>query len=445
MIKSSIKIAVLLLLAVACKPKDPSSKPNAGDIDPSKFVAVGGSVTAGFLDDGLSYEGQQNSLAAILANQLSLVGATGFSQPFLPESSVGINLDGNAPFKLGYKTDCENVTSLSPIRKAISGDQSILTTNIFVSSFRNMGVPHLKSIDLNTNGYGNSLNGPGNFNPFFARMTSNQSTSSVMQDILAIQPTFFSFFMGMDEVLLYAKKGGAMGGLTPVNGPAGVGFDGSIAAALNELTANGAKGVVGTIPDVTEMPYFTTIPYDGLDLDAESAETLNEVYNPIGIFFNVGKNPFVIEDPSAGLFGVRLMEEGELILLSVPLDSVKCYKMGSVFPFRNEFVLTNAEINSIRNTVDSYNDILVSKAQSIGLAVADVHGFYKKFKSGIVYNGVSMNSKFVSGGAYSLDGIHLNPKANALLANEFIKAINTQYNATIPFADASKYRGVIFP
>lgn len=445
MVKSTFKIAVLSLLAVACKPKDPSSTPEAGDIDPTRYVAVGGSVTAGFLDDALSYEGQQNSLAAILAAQLSLVGGVGFNQPLFSETSVGVNLDGNAAFKLGYKTDCKNVTALSPVRKAMIGDQNALNNNVFSTSFRNMGVPYLKSTELMLNGYGNPLNGQGNFNPFFARMTSNQSSASVMQDIQSNQPTFFSFFVGMDEVLSYAKKGCAVGSLTPVNGAAGVGFDGSIEAAINDLTSNGAKGVVGTIPDVTEMPYFTTIPYNGLELDEASAETLNQVYNPIGIYFTVGKNPFVIEDPSAGDFGVRLMEEGELILLSVPLDSVKCYKMGSVFPFRNEFVLTNSEINTLRTTINSYNDVLISKAQNKGLAIADSYGFYKKFKKGIEYNGVTMNAKFVSGGAYSLDGIHLNPKATALLANEFIKAINTRYNASIPYANASKYRGVVFP
>jgi hypothetical protein len=214
---------------------------------------------------------------------------------------------------------------------------------------------------------------------------------------------------------------------------------------LATLTSGGAKGVVGTIPDVTKMPYFATIPYDGLDLDAESAATLNEIYNPIGINFNVGKNPFVIQDPTAGAFGVRLMEPGELILLSVPLDSVKCYKMGSVFPFRDEFILTNTEISEIRNRVDQYNAVLVDAAAQRGLALADVDLFYEKLSTGLVYNGITMSAKFVSGGAYSLDGINLNPRGNALLANEFIKAINNNYGAKIPFADASKYRGIIFP
>jgi hypothetical protein len=56
-----------------------------------------------------------------------------------------------------------------------------------------------------------------------------------------------------------------------------------------------------------------------------------------------------------------------------------------------------------------------------------------------------MSSKFVSGGAYSLDGIHLNAKGNALLANEFLKSINEKYKARIPLVDANAYNATFFP
>ena len=442
--KLTIALAVLTGMIVSCKPKEQDTGLNSGDADLSVFVSIGGSVTAGFLDDALSYEGQVNSLGYILSEQFSEVGGGTFGQPWLPGSSLGINLEGKTALKLGYKTDCEGVTSLSPVRLSDVADPSLLNIP-YGSTFHNYGVPHLKSTEISLVGYGDNISNPGNYNPFFYRMAADPVTSSVLGDAMTRNPTFFSVFVGMDEVLQYAKKGAAVGSLTPVNGADGVGFDGSIDNLLSTLTSNGAKGVVGTIPDVTEMPYFTTIPYNGLDLDEESATTLNEIYNPIGINFNVGKNPFVIEDPSAGVFGVRLMEEGELILLNVPLDSVKCYKMGSVFPFRNEFILTNQEIGEIRNRTTQYNAVLVSEAQSRGLAVADVESFYSKITDGFVYNGITMSARFVSGGAYSLDGIHLNPRGNALLANEFIKAVNETYNAKIPFADATKYRGIIFP
>jgi len=56
-----------------------------------------------------------------------------------------------------------------------------------------------------------------------------------------------------------------------------------------------------------------------------------------------------------------------------------------------------------------------------------------------------MDAEFVTGGFYSLDGRNLNPIGQALLANEFIKAINDKYNSKIPWADVTKYHGVIFP
>lgn len=434
-----------IVVLFSCKPKDIVNEPDAGEIDPTVYVSVGGSMSAGFMDDALSYDGQTNSVSSIFAEQLALVGSTGFTQPFVQESSVGINLNGLSKLILGYKTDCEGTSSLSPVRLAVEGDLSIFSTNVYSSPFRNMGIPGLKSTELNIAGYGNPANGPGNYNPFFARMASDQVNATVMSNISANNATFFSIFIGLDEVLEYAKSGATAGVLTPVNGGVGVGFSGSMEELVINLTANGAKGVLSTIPDVTEMPYFTTIPYDGLELDAESAESLNQIYNPIGINFTVGKNPFVIEDPDAGAFGVRLLEEGEQILLSVPLDSVKCFKMGSVFPFRNEFILTNEEKAEIQAAVSGYNNVIVQLSQTYSLAVADSYAFYKKITNGFVYNGISISAGFVSGGAYSLDGINLNPKLNALLANEFIRATNEKYQAKIPYADPLKYRGILFP
>lgn len=433
------------MLLISCKPKLNEADSNAGDLDVSKFISIGGSSAAGYSNDALSFDGQENSFNAIIAVQLEKVGASGYSQPFMSSGSVGINFDGLSSLLLGYKTDCKGITALSPVRKASQGDVNALTNNIFSSPFRNMGVPNLKSTELSLTGYGNPANGAGNYNPFFARMCSDQTSGSVLGDVSTQQATVFTLFLGIDEVLAYAKKGASTGNLTPVNGAAGIGFDGSYDQLLVSLTQNGAKGALATIPDVTELPYFTTIPYDGLNLDAESAESMNQIYNPIGLFFNVGVNPFVILDPDAGSFGVRKMEPGERILLSVPLDSVKCNKMGSVFPFRNEFILTATEISEIQSFTSQYNSIITTKAAEKGLAIADAKSFYSKLKTGIVYNGVAMDARFVSGGAFSLDGITLNPRGNALFANLFIEAMNKKYNAKIPYADATKYNGVIFP
>ena len=65
--------------------------------------------------------------------------------------------------------------------------------------------------------------------------------------------------------------------------------------------------------------------------------------------------------------------------------------------------------------------------------------------SGIVYNGITMNAKFVTGGTFSLDGKNLNPIGQAMIANAFIEVLNEKFNAVIPHADVTKYYGIKFP
>jgi len=211
------------------------------------------------------------------------------------------------------------------------------------------------------------------------------------------------------------------------------------------MTANGAKGVLATIPDVSEMPYFTTIPWNGLTLDAASNTTLNSIYNPLGYYFSVGSNPFMIVDSTANAFAVRQILSTELLTLSLPLDSVKCNQMGVLFPIRDEFVLDEGELQYLRGVIAEYNQIIRDLAAEYNLAVVNVNDFSKNLQTGFVYNGVTMSSKFVSGGAYSLDGIHFNAKGNALLANEFIKSINSKYKSRIPQVDANAFNSTLFP
>jgi hypothetical protein len=427
-------VIVVLTTFISCKPKYEEPPISKGEIDPTRFVMLGGGHVAGYMNDGLYFEGQQNSLANIIAQQFATVGGGGFNQPMVDQSSIGISSNLLAPMKLGYKTDCKGVTSLSPIRIAAQGDLSIFNQNIYSPSalFGNYGIPGLKLSDVFSNSFAAS-------NSFFGRIASSSNTR-VIDDAFASQPTFFSMFFGLEEVLTYAKSGG-----TNENMPPNILFAMDYEQILQTATANGAKGVLATIPDVSEMPYFTTIPWNGLTLDAANNTTLNAIYNPLGYYFQVGSNPFMIVDSTANAFAVRQILSTELLTLSLPLDSVKCNQMGVLFPIRDEFVLDAGELQYLRFKIAEYNQVIRDLASEYNLAVVDVFEFSKKLKSGFVYNGVTMSSKFVSGGAYSLDGIHLNEKGNALLANEFIKSINQKYKSRIPMVNVNAYNATFFP
>jgi hypothetical protein len=445
-ISKFLLLAFSAALLGACKPSLEIPKADKGSMDPSRFVALGNSITSGYADGALYYSGQQNSFVNLMAGQFRLVGGGDFKQPLVDASSIGVGATGNAPFKLGYSTDCMGVTSLAPVPVSTNGDMSIFSNSVAASGpFNNMGVPGAKVITALFSGYGDPALGIGNYNPFFYRMASNPVTSSMLSDALKINPTFFSLFLGNNDVLAYAMAGAASDFITPSAGPSGIGFDASYNSIVNSLTANGAKGVVGNIPDVVSLPYFTTIPYNGLALDSSKASLMNLIYNARGIYFQKGNNAFLIQDPSAQ-YGIRQIHSDEYILLDVPLDSVKCHGMGSYAQgIPSKYVLTTSEVATIESAISAFNSTIRSVAQSKGLAFADVNAFMKAAQKGIVYNGVTLSTSFVTGGAFSLDGIHLNPIGQALLANEFIKAINATYNSTIPQVDATKYRGVIFP
>lgn len=434
-------------LLSGCKPKLDAPEPTKGDLDVSRYVAIGNSITAGFADAALYYDGQMVSYPNLIAEQFKQIGGGEFRQPLVPQASAGIGSSGNAKSVLGYKTDCKGVTGLSPVPFAQTGDFSIFTTSIAGQGpFNNMGIPGAKATTAVYPGYGNPANGFGNYNPFFTRIlqSSEFATASMLSKAASQNPTFFSVFIGNNDVLAYALAGGAADAVTPSAGGPGIGFDASYDAIINTMTANGAKGVVGSIPDVTSIPFATTIPYNGLTLDATQAAQLNAAYAPLGLSFREGSNAFVIRD-SLSPGGIRQIRSDEYVLLTTPQDSLKCAGWGSSKPIRNKYILTQPEISKIQTAVAAYNAKIRSAAAAKGLAYVDVNAFMAKAKSGIVYNGINTSATFVSGGAFSLDGVHLTPRANALLANEFIKAINSQYGSTIPQVDATKYNGVSFP
>jgi hypothetical protein len=419
---------------LSCEPKVKSPLPSKGELDVSKVIFIGDGQMGGYMDDGLKYQGQQNSLANILAGQFELIGSNPANIPWINSASIGISTAGLAPLHLGYKTDCQGTVSLSPIRDASTGDLSSISQSCYDANnpFTVFGIPGLRINQL-TNA---SLAGT---NPFYNHMCASPNTH-LLNELLAQNATFFQLYIGLEDVLDYAKSGGTHETL-----PSDLQFQQNYEQIVQNLTANGAKGALATIPDVSQMPYFTTIPWNGLTLDNSNVGTLNSIYNPLGFYFQLGANPFMIVDSTANMFAVRQIQSTELLLLSLPLDSVKCNQMGVLFPIRDEFVLDDGELTTLRGRIQSYNQFIRQMAQTYNLALVNTDQFVSNLADGFTYNGVSMSSKFVSGGAYSLDGIYLNPRGNAHFANAFIQAINQKYHSTIPKVDANKFDGVRFP
>ena len=109
------------------------------------------------------------------------------------------------------------------------------------------------------------------------------------------------------------------------------------------------------------------------------------------------------------------------------------------------YVIDFSEASLIYQRQIEFNQKIKEVADTNSLAHVDMYDFFRQVDSGIRLNGVNFTVEFLNGGLFSLNGTHPTAKGNALIANQFIKAINTQYGANLREADPNAYPGVEFP
>lgn len=265
--------------------------PETGDADFSRFVAVGNSLTAGYSDNALFIDGQNTSFPSTLASQFAKAYGEDyiFTQPMMADNLGGMTYGGQPISGNRLYLD---FSSGSPTPTPKSGQGSTEVTNRLTGSFNNMGVPGAKSYHLLAEGYGAMAGVPsGSANPYFARMASSDA-ASVAGDAMAQNPTFFSLWIGNNDILGYATSGGSgvdqTGNLDPTTYGGNDITDPNVFAQVYQgllatMTSAGAKGIVANIPDVTTIPYFTTVPYNPLSPEALDGQValLNQVYGAL--------------------------------------------------------------------------------------------------------------------------------------------------------------------
>ncbi len=215
--------------------------------------------------------------------------------------------------------------------------------------------------------------------------------------------------------------------------------------SISKLTASGAKGVVATIPDVTSIPYFNTVTVGAIVAGVQKANPSVQ-----GIYINA------LVSTSGTTYAPRLATGNDLIVLTFPTSMIGTpvntpygplpYGLTQLTPIDNQYVLDANEVALVQEHVSSFNNTIQTVAASKGLAVFDAYTFLNNIKQhGLEVDGIGLNSTFVSGGIFSLDGVHLTPRGYAIVANQFITAINAKYGSNIPLADVAAYTGVKFP
>lgn len=423
----NILLSGLFFLA-ACKPKVDVEPGSNGGVDFSAYIAVGDSQTAGYADGGLYRTGQLNSFPNIIAEQLKAVGGGNFSQPLFSEAQAS-----GTGYKRIEKFNADGTPSIVDVPATAIRSTSPVLFSKYTGDNSNYGVTGIKVVDALVAGYGNA-------NPYFERLQTNSYpvANTIYVDYVTAKPyTFFTCWLGNNDALAYATAGGAGGVNDALTDKSS--FAAAYSSVIEKLTANGKKGVVATIPDVSSIPFFNTVTIPVL-LSAvqRAAPSVNILY----------VNSRKTSDAGTATYEVRPATTADLITLTFPASKlgVNGYGVSPSNPIENQYVLDANEVTLVKDYVNAYNQTITSVAAAKGLALFDAYTFLNTVKQkGLLINGVNLSTIYISGGLFSLDGVHLTPKGYAIIANEFIKATNAKYSSNIPQADINKYNSVIFP
>ncbi|MFT7614450.1 MAG: hypothetical protein ACI9J3_003432 [Parvicellaceae bacterium] len=450
-IKTSVGLSIaVIMLFVMCKPKIDAPELKAGNADLSSIVYFGDNYLTGFQNGALYWEAQNKSLSSLIHGQFEDVGSGSLLQPFMESGkSIGPNSKyWDSPYitksRMEWKTGCDGVTSISPVKDlltTVDADFILNGTSQFVPN--NVSVPFATSTELlsPTTGLSESLGG----NMFYHYFSTNPGISTPLTDAVAKNPTFSVVWMGMENIWRYGRTGGTVAdSILPV-----AQFEAELDSVLSQLSTANGQGVIANIPDFKDLPYYTTIAYNGATLDDNKRDSLNDLYHVGGanshIQFVNGDNGFVVGD-AAIAEGYRQLVDGEYITLSVPVDSLKCHFYGLLVNLiGDQYSLVADEVAFMESMTDAYNVVIAAKAAEYNIPMVDMKSYFSTVESGMVWNGVDVNAEFVSGGFFGLDGIHPHQKGYSLIANEFILAINAHYNAVIPTGYCPDCEGVRFP
>jgi len=448
--KNYIYITVLGIASLAsCKKTafDEIDRTN-GTANFKHYISVGNSLTQGYQDGGLYSDGQSMSYPSIIAQQMAKVQPN--MDPFLQPTVSG---NGSGYMHLGLVNGVlKPIKSTDPSGYAEdafwgnwgTAEKSIKYNNLGVAGIKLIQCVNLTSDDRTINpvilGGIQTLFVNQDGNPYARFMDFGASEHSLvggtanayLEHVKESEASFFTNWLGNNDVLGYVINGGVSN--TPFSS-FGVNLDLNALSDVNEFTDKydsitrafydlGAQGICATMPNVTSIPYVTTFTVAKLKADYN--------YTDVWITETDGST-------------VRKATSADYVLLGASSSITSGVGTSQSNPFANAEVLDEDEVAVAKSHTLALNNVIRSIAAKYNYPVVDMFTYMDNLSAGFTFDGVDMNAEYISGGTFSLDGIHPNPRGYAVVANEFIRAINDYYQSNIPKVSVGDYRGVKFP
>ena len=358
-------------------------------------VVIGDSLSAGFQNGSLLDSQQQNGWASLVAKQanfslaLPLIASPGvpsvlqlvsLGPPLVIQQAGGISIGRDDPLKQPYDLAVpghmlNDVINTAPVLIPTSDEE--LITNLV------LGFPL-------------------------------GDTKSQMNEAIALNPTAIFVWAGNDDAL-QADESGSPNSMTPV-----ATFTQEFTQLLGTLhSQTKATLIVGNIPDVTAIPYLTPASIVIATVATETGLSQAQVAADLGI---------------ADGDLVNATGESEV---ETAVSQIKQGKTTTPTPLTDSGFLSASEVAQVQSTIDAYNSAISQEVTAVGGILVDIHSYFQTLQSGgITINNYKATTGFL-GGLFSLDGVHPTNTGYALIANQFIEALNSSAKTNIAEVNVS--------
>src|ERR1035437_9902562 len=347
-----------------------------------RFVVAGDSLSAGYQNSQLVDSGQTHGYANVIATQagvdlnLPLIGPPGYPQVYAVPPSYAFVIGLTPQPRLNYQQTLDVAVPGFTVG-ALVGLPSSCPPD-FSNPIAVMAVEILNP----------SCSNPG---------------PTELAEAAALKPTTAILWVGSNDVLFSL--------LFNSTDPTDIGTFYTQHSLATTTLAHASKSLVlANIPDVTLTAYLTSVPKMAAILNLP----VDKVEKKLRLHLGDMVTPYAFP----------LIQAMGRSLTALP-DSDS----------QGPVVIRSATLATIRAAVVAYNLEIAQEAAASGATLVDIYSLINDLAAnGVLVGGQTLTTDFM-GGLFSLDGVHPTNTGYAIIANEFIKTMNSFLRTNPPVAD----------
>lgn len=476
----NLLLVLTILFTASCNYDFPDVVVNEDVVDSAElrdFVVIGGTFASGYMNGAFYRDAHLSAFPSLIGDKLNAIyNETVFTQA-TSENENGFNVIETNGVGTAGQYALRYLAFDDPLAARITLEgEALQPWQGNAQNLSDFSIPFLKSADIDDRA---ALDN----NPFFERLNLSDGMS-ILDAVIARDPKVVLLNLGIDEVFHPAIFGGTIpGDNRPLSelAPDLATFQQQMTEIVNRiLNETSAEVFVTNVPSFIRLPLFNARGISfalGREITGANIAAFNSFYaefNSNVLEYNQGKTgsqlrPIidfdvdggerfrarVVEDPTLPdavlndgtvIPKLRQLRENEFLLYSADPKTRESTDFGSFEPVPTKYVLLSNQISLLNNRVNAYNqvfDILANSNNRVHLV--DLYNTFEQVgQEQMLFENVTLNSRFARYSIISSDGFTPNPRGQALIANRIINRINAVLDVDIQPFNINDFPGLQF-